>query len=351
MSTVTLIGIDLGKHYFFLHAQDSHGHEVWRKKTTRAQLLMLLANCPACAVAMEACAGAHCLARKLQTFGHRVLLIAPQFVRPFVKGNKTDFADAEAICEAASRPSMRFVAVKTPEQQTLLALHRVRESLVAERTATANQIHGFLLEFGVSLPVGARAMKRLPALLDDANHALPPRLVCILLRLHRRHGQLCEEIAPIEGELKLQLAEDEAGQRLLTIPGIGPMTASSLLAMAGDVHGFRRGRDFAASLGLVPRQHSTGGRATLLGISKRGDRHLRSLLVQGARAVMQRAEHRTDVLGIWLKALMQRRHSNVVACALANKMARIVWAILARGRVPGASGRRLIDTPACFCDL
>jgi transposase len=231
---------------------------------------------------MEACAGAHCLARKLQTFGHRVLLIAPQFVRPFVKGNKTDFADAEAICEAASRPSMRFVAVKTPGQQTLLALHRVRESLVAERTATANQIHGFLLEFGVSLPVGARAIKRLPALLDDANHALPPRLVCILLRLHRRHGQLCEEIAQIEGELKLQLAEDEAGQRLLTIPGIGPMTASSLL-------------------------------------------------VQGARAVMQRAERRTDVLGIWLKALMQRRHSNVVACALANKMARIVWAILARG--------------------
>ncbi|VXC95983.1 transposase (fragment) [Burkholderia sp. 8Y] len=154
MGAVALIGIDLGKYCFFLHAQDSRGHEVWRKKTTRAQLLRLLANCPACAVAMEACAGAHFLARKLQTFGHRVMLIAPQFVRPFVKGNKTDFADAEAICEAASRPSMRFVAVKTPEQQTLLALHRVRESLVAERTAASNQIHGFLLEFGVSLPGG-----------------------------------------------------------------------------------------------------------------------------------------------------------------------------------------------------
>ncbi|MGF6922571.1 transposase [Paraburkholderia sp. 40] len=177
---------------------------------------MLLANCPACTIAMEACAGAHCLARKLQTFGHRVLLIAPQFVRPFVKGNKTDFADAEAICKAASRPSMRFVAVKTPEQQTLLALHRVREALVAERTATANQIHGFLLEFGVSPPVGARAIAKLPTLLDDVSQALPPRLVCILLRLHRRYGQLCDEIAQIEGELKLQLAEDEAGQRLLT---------------------------------------------------------------------------------------------------------------------------------------
>ncbi|VXC95985.1 transposase (fragment) [Burkholderia sp. 8Y] len=179
--------------------------------------------------------------------------------------------------------------------------------------------------------MGSRAISRLPALLDDASQELPPRLVCILLRLHRRYGQLCEEIAQIEGELKLQLAEDDPGQRLLTIPGIGPMTASSLLAMAGDVHGFRRGRDFAASLGLVPRQHSTGGRATLLGISKRGDKHLRCLLVQGARAVMQQARRRTDALVIWLQALMQRRHSNAVACALANKMARIVWAILAKG--------------------
>jgi transposase len=331
MGAVTLIGIDLGKHCFFLHAQDSHGHEVWRKKLTRAQLLTSLANHPACTVAMEACAGAHWLARKLQTFGHQVRLIAPQFVRPFVKGNKTDFADAQAICEAASRPSMRFVAVKTPEQQMLLALHRVRQALVTERTATANQIHGFLLEFGIGLPVGTLAITQLPALLDDPAWALPPRLVSVLLRLHRRYGQLTDEIAQLEGELKRQLAEDEAGQRLLTIPGIGPMTASSLLALAGDMHGLRRGRDFAASLGLVPRQHSTGGRATLLGISKRGDKQLRCLLVQGARAVMRYAERRTDALGIWLQGLLRRRHSNVVACALANKMARIAWAILARG--------------------
>ncbi|MGO4305929.1 IS110 family transposase [Cupriavidus sp. RAF12] len=331
MGTATLIGIDLGKHYFFLHAQDRHGHEVWHKKATRTQLLTVLANCPASTVAMEACAGAHWLARKLQAFGHQVRLIAPQFVRPFVKGNKTDFADAEAICEAAARPAMRFVALKTPEQQTLLALHRVREALVAERTATANQIHGFLLEFGVSLPVGTLAITRLPALLDSPAVTLPPRLISLLLRLHRRYGLLSEEIAQLDSELKRQLDEDEAGRRLLTIPGIGPITASCLLAMAGDMHGFKRGRDFAASLGLVPRQHSTGGRPTLLGITKRGDKHLRSLLVQGARAVMQRAPRRTDALGIWLRSLMQRRHSNVVACALANKMARIVWAILAKG--------------------
>jgi transposase/predicted XRE-type DNA-binding protein len=294
MGTATLIGIDLGKHCFFLHAQDCHGHEVWRKKATRTQLLTLLANCPSRMIAMEACAGAHWLARKLQTFVHQIRLIAPQFVRPFVKGNKTDFADAEAICEAASRPAMRFVAVKTAEQQTLLALHRVREALVAERTATSNQIHGFLLEFGVSLPVGTRALTRLPALLDDSCAAVPPRLVSVLLRLHRRYGQLDEEITQIEGELRRELAADEAGRRLMTVPGIGPIIASSLLAMAGDMHGFKRGRDFAASLGLVPRQHSTGGRPTLLGISKRGDKHLRCLLVQGARAVMRHVERRTD---------------------------------------------------------
>ncbi|MDR8397931.1 IS110 family transposase [Paraburkholderia sp. USG1] len=331
MANATLVGIDLGKHCFFLHAQDAHGHEVWRKKATRTQLYTLMANCAACTVAMEACAGAHWLARKFQGFGHQVRLIAPQFVKPFVKGNKTDFADAEAICEAASRPSMRFVAIKTPEQQTLLALHRMREALVRERTATGNQIHAFLLEFGVSLPIGSVAITRLPILLDDPAHALPPPMVALLLRLYHRFGQLSNEIVELETELKRQLAGNEAGQRLLTIPGIGPMTASSLLAMAGDVHGFRRGRDFAASLGLVPRQHSTGGRATLLGISKRGDKHLRSLLVQGARAVLRCVQRRTDALGAWVQDLLRRRHTNVVACALANKMARIVWAILARG--------------------
>ncbi|WP_419686240.1 IS110 family transposase [Burkholderia theae] len=331
MGTATLIGIDLGKHCFFLHAQDRHGHEVWRKKVTRTQLLVLLAGCPASTIAMEACAGAHWLARKLQVFGHQVRLIAPQFVRPFVKGNKTDFADAEAICEAASRPSMHFVAIKTPDQQALMALHRVREALVSERTATVNQAHAFLLEFGISLPVGALAITRLPILLDDPASTLPPRLVAILQRLHRRYGQLSEEIAQCDGELKRQLAEDNAGQRLMTIPGVGPITASNLLAMAGDVHAFKRARDFAASLGLVPRQHSTGGRPTLLGISKRGDKRLRCLLIQGARAVMRYVERRTDALGIWVQALLRRRHGNVVACALANKMARIVWAILARG--------------------
>jgi transposase len=331
MSNATLIGIDLGKHCFFLHAQDARGAQVWRKKMTRKQLYVCLASCPVAVIAMEACAGAHWLARKCQAYGHQVRLIAPQFVRPFVKGNKTDFADAEAICEAASRPAMRFVAVKTAEQQTLLALHRVRESLVAERTATSNQIHAFLLEFGIDLPVGALAITRLPVLLDDPVHALPPAIVSVLLRLHQRYAQLGGEIAELETQIKQQTIDDEAGRRLLTIPGIGPITASSLLAMAGDARAFKCGRDFAAFLGLVPRQHSTGGRANLLGISKRGNKQMRSLLVQGARAVMRYADRRTDALGRWLQALLLRRHSNVVACALANKLARIVWAILAKG--------------------
>jgi transposase len=331
MANATLVGIDLGKHWFFLHAQDVHGNEVWRRKVNRKQLFELLARCQACVIAMEACAGAHWLARKCQSLGHQARLIAPQFVRPFVKGNKTDFADAQAICEAASRPAMRFVALKTPAQQILLAQHRVRDALVAERTATSNQIHGFLLEFGISLPVGSLAITRLPALLDDPASALPEPLVALLLRLHQRYTRLGGEIDELNAQLKRQIAEDEAGRRLLTIPGIGPVTASSLLAKTGDARAFRCGRDFAASLGLVPRQHSTGGRPTLEGISKRGDRQLRSLLVQGARAVMRYIEQRTDALGRWVQALMQRRHSNVVACALANKMARIVWAILARG--------------------
>jgi transposase len=331
MANATLLGIDLGKHCFFLHAQDARGAQVWRKKMTRKQLYACLANCPVAVIAMESCAGAHWLARKCQSYGHQVRLIAPQFIKPFVKGNKTDFADAEAICEAASRPAMRFVAVKTAEQQTLLAFHRVREALVGERTATSNQIHAFLLEFGISLPVGTLAITRLPVLLDDPANALPPAIVALLLRLHRRYAQLSQEILELETQIKQQTIEDEAGQRLLTIPGIGPITASSLLAVIGDARSFKCGRDFAASLGLVPRQHSTGGRATLLGISKRGNKQLRCLLVQGARAVMRYAERRTDALGCWLQALLRRRHSNVVACALANKMARIVWAILAKG--------------------
>lgn len=335
MQSVAMIGIDLGKHAFHLHGQDRHGKAVFRKKVSRTQLMEFLATFPACMVVMEACAGAHYLARRLADFGHQVKLISPQFVRPFVKGNKNDFVDAEAICEAASRPSMRFVSPKTQTQQSLSMLHRVRESLIRNRTKAVNQIHGFLLEFGVSLPLGTAVIRRLPAVL--AEHDLPPAMVGILERLHAHYGYLCEQIGQIEKQLQRQLAEDDLGQRLLTIPGVGPITASVLAAEMGDGLPYRCSRDFAASLGLVPRQYSTGGKANLLGISKRGDKNIRRLLVQCARAYMQRLDRQQGRLADWVRTLLARRHSNIVACALANKMARIAWA-LARHRTTFETG-------------
>ena len=327
MQDVTLIGIDLGKHSFHVHGQDRQGKALLRKKFGRKQLIEFFATFHACTVVMEACAGAHHMARQLAGYGHDVKLISPQFVRPFVKSNKNDFVDAEAICEAASRPSMRFVTPKNEAQQTLSALHRVRESLVRDRTRACNQIHGFLLEFGISLPIGDAAVRRLPVVLEEQR--LPPRLVQVLERLHAHFKYLSEQIAAIEKELTSQLSDDDLGQRLMSVPGIGPITASVLATEMGDGKQYGCGRDFAAALGLVPRQHSTGGRNTLLGISKRGDKNLRRLLVQCARAYMQRLERQSGQLASWVRALLTRRHSNVVACALANKFARIAWAIAA----------------------
>lgn len=331
MSTLALVGIDLGKHSFHLHGQDSSGREVFRKKFSRAQMMLFFGNLPVCTVVMEACAGAHFVARELAGMGHEAKLISPQFVRPFVKGNKNDFVDAEAICEAASRPSMRFVTTKTEAQQTLSVLHRMRESLVRDRTKTVNQLHGFLLEFGISLPRGLAMIKRLPAALVE--HELPERLTPLLQRLQEHFSYLDEQIKQLDKELASQLADDDLGSRLLSMPCVGPITASLLAAEMGDGKQYGCSRDFAASVGLVPRQYSTGGRANLLGISKRGDKNLRRLLVQCARVYMQHLAHQHGALAEWVKALLRRRHSNVVACALANKLARIAWAIAAHHAV------------------
>lgn len=328
MQDVTLIGIDLGKHFFHVHGQDQRGKAVFRQKYTRKQLTNFLATFHSCTVVMEACAGAHQMARHLASFGHQVKLISPQFVRPFVKGNKNDFIDAEAICEAASRPNMRFVAPKTEAQQVLGALHRIRESLVRDRVKTSNQSHAYRLEFGISLPTGPAIIKRLPSVL--AEHPLPARLVSTLERLHAHYKYLSEQIADMEKELNRQLGEDDLGLRLMTIPSVGPLTASLLSAELGDGKQYRCGRDFAASLGLVPRQYSTGGRATLLGISKRGDKTLRRLLVLCARVYMQRLDKQKGSLANWVRSMLERRHSNVVACALANKLARTVWALASK---------------------
>ena len=327
MSESALIGIDLGKHTFHLHGQDKSGREVFHKKCSRAQMMQFFARLPSCVVAMEACAGSHYVARQLAAMGHTAKLISPQFVKPFVKGNKNDFVDAEAICEAASRPSMRFVTPKTESQQTLSVLHWMRESLVRDRTRTANQMHGFLLEFGVSLPRGLAIMKRLAVVL--AEHELPVRLTVLLQRLHNHFVYLDEQIKAMDKELACQLADDDLGSRLLSIPCVGPITASLLAVEMGDGKQYRCSRDFAASVGLVPKQYSTGGKANLLGISKRGDKHLRQLLVQCSRLYMQRLDHQKGALADWVRSLLSRRHSNVVACALANKLARIAWAMAA----------------------
>ncbi|NBK41891.1 IS110 family transposase [Pseudomonas soli] len=328
MNNVTLIGIDIGKHVFHLHAQDKFGKEVSRKKCSRPQMMRFLANHPLCTVVMEACAGSHCLAREIKAMGHEAKLISPQFVRPFVKSNKNDFVDAQAICEAASRPSMRFVTPKSPEQQTLSVSHRMRESLIRDRTKTVNQMHGFLLELGVSLPTGLAVIKRLASVLEE--HDLPVRLVALLQRLHEHFVYLSEQIKVLDEELASQLADDDLGSRLLTIPCVGPITASLLAVEMGDAQQYGSSRDFAASVGLVPRQYSTGGRPALLGISKRGDKNLRRLLVQCARVYLMRLKYQKGPLADWVCSLLARRHSNVVACALANKLARIAWAITTR---------------------
>ena len=328
MDAVSLVGIDLGKHTFHLHGQDRQGRAVLRKKCNRTQLIELLANFQRCTVVMEACAGAHHMARQLAAFDHEVKLISPQFVKPFVKANKNDFIDAEAICEAASRPAMRFVTPKTEEQQLLSAYHRVREFLVRDRVKTSNQIHGFLLEFGISLPTGSAVIKRLPSVL--AEHRLPARLIVLLERLHAQYKHLEQQINEVEEELARLLKADDLGTRLMTVPGVGPITASLLSAELGDGKQYSCGRDFAASLGLVPRQYSTGGRPTLFGISKRGDKAIRRMLVQCARAYMIWLHRKTGCLADWVRSMLTRRHPNVVACALANKLARTVWALAAR---------------------
>ncbi|ENA0198878.1 IS110 family transposase [Salmonella enterica] len=328
MENIALIGIDLGKSSFHIHCQDRHGKAVYRKKFTRQKLYEFLATCPATTVVMEACGGAHFMVRKLTELGHTPKLISPQFVRPFVKTNKNDFVDAEAICKAASRPSMRFVKPRTESQQAMHALHRVRESLVSDRVKTTNQIQAFLLEFGVSAPKGPTLIKRLSEIMETNN--LPPYMTGLLQKLREHYDYLIKQIKDLEIQLQISLDEDEAGQHLLSIPCVGPLTASLPSTQLGDGKQYGSSRDFAASTGLVPRQYSTGGKTILQGISKRGNKRLRALLVQCARVYLRTLEHRTGKLADGVRGLLLRKNNFVVTCALANKLARIAWALTTR---------------------
>ena len=330
---ITTLGIDLAKHVFQVHGTDAQGKMVLKKALKRAQVLPFFANLPPCLVGMEACGSAHYWARKLTEFGHTVKLMAPQFVKPYVKANKHDAADAEAICEAVGRPNMRFVPLKTAEQQGVLALHRAREGMVKARTAQANQIRGLLAEYGIVIPQGIQHIaERIPEILEDGDNGLPGVFRSLLQRLEAHLKELDRQVREVEREIHLWHRENEASRRLADVPGIGPLTASALVATVGDARSFENGRQLAAWLGLVPRQHSTGGKPVLLGISKRGDTYLRRLLIHGARAVVRVAEQRVDRTGNWLNRLLQRRNTNVAVVALANKNARIVWALLAHDR-------------------
>jgi len=329
---ITTIGLDLAKNVFQVHGVNERGKTVLRRQLKRDQVAPFFANLPPCLVGVEACASAHHWARKLQALGHRVRLMAPQFVKPYVKSNKNDAADAEAICEAVSRPSMRFVPIKNVEQQSVLSLHRVRQGFVKARTAQANQIRGLLGEYGLVVPQGiAYIAQRVPALIEDAENELPGSFRLLIQRLLDHLKVLQDQVDEIEVQIKAWHRDSEASQRLEKVPGIGPLTASALVASIGDAKNFDNGRQFAAWLGVVPRQHSSGGKPTLLGMSKRGDAYLRTMLIHGARSVIYRATQKADP-DSWLVKLTTRRNKNVAAVAMANKTARTVWALLAHGR-------------------
>ena len=328
MSELKVIGLDLAKSVFHTVGLDRHEKVVKRKMLKRARVLEWFAQVPPCVVAMEACAGAHHWARRLQALGHTVRLIPPQYVKAFLRGNKNDFNDAQAIAEAANRPTMRFVAVKTVAQQDLQALVRLRAAVVKERTATCNQLRGLLAEHGLVLPRGVAVMrKRLPELLEDAENALTPLFRELLAQGQQRLKELDEHIRFYDRQLDRQARTDEAVRRLDGIPGFGSVLACSFSASVGDGTAYRRSRDVSAAHGLVPKQHSSGGKEVLLGISKRGDSYLRNLLINGARAVLRQAERKDDSLSQWARKLRARRGYNVAVVALANKLARIGWAV------------------------
>jgi transposase len=331
---VIRVGVDLAKNVFQLHGVDRSEKEVWKRKLDRGNWIKILLDSvePGCEIGMEACSGAHHWARLLQTKGFTVKLIAPQFVKPYVKSNKNDANDAEAICEAMSRPNMRFVEVKTVEQQDIQAVHRVRSGLMEQRKAKANQLRGLASEYGLVAP---RELLHLRSAIlrwiEDEDNGLSERFRRLLRGLWRDILALDERVEELDREIEQIARHDPIAMRLQKVRGIGPLTATALLATVGDASQFASGREMAASFGLTPKQNSSGGKERLLGISKRGDAYLRSLLVHGARAVIRTAQTKTDRLSTWVMRIATTRHPNIAAVALANKTARIAWALLTKG--------------------
>ncbi len=329
----TTIGLDIAKQVFFAVGKDSRGRQVWRKRVRRAQVLEFFAQQAPCLVGLEAGGGAQYWARQLQAHGHAVKVMAPRHVQAFRRGQKNDYNDAGALCEAARQPAVRGVALKSAEQQDLQALHRVRAGLVRQRTAIVNRVRGLLAEQGIVLAAGIGRFRRLvPAVVEEP---ATPALSAVVRRLVRQEYErvrgLDGDITALERALGAASQADAACQRLQAVSGFGPIGTTALRGAVGDGRAFGSGRELAAGLGLVPRQHTTGGKPRLYGITKRGDKRLRALLIHGARAVIRHAARKADPLSHWIRAVQARRGTNVATVALANKLVRIAWVVLARG--------------------
>jgi transposase len=330
---VAVLGIDLGKNSCSVAGLDAAGRVVLRRRLSREGVVKLAAGLPRCVVAMEACCGAHHLGRVMRDQGHQVRLMSPEYVRPYVKAQKNDDRDAEAIAEAATRPTMRFVELKSEAQLDLQSLHRARDRLVGERTALINQLRAFLLERGIIVPKGRSKLEvRLEEALAPEQTALSPRARLLIEDMRAQWRELDRRILAFDDEFAAQARADEAARLLMTIPGIGPLNATALVAAVGRAETFGRGRDLAAWLGLAPRQATTGGRPRLLGIGKRGNGYLRKMLVHGARAALRMLSKTDTALGRWLRGLLERAHRNTVVVALAARLARVACAVLRSGR-------------------
>ncbi len=328
---IATLGIDLTKRVFQIHGLDERGKIVLRKRLSRNKLLEFLNTLSPCLIGMESCGGAHYWARKIRDLGHDVKLISPQFVKSFVKSNKNDYNDAEAICEAIVRPSMRFVSIKSVEHQDIQALHRVRERLIKERTALVNQIRGLPSEYGIILPIGIQNVRKsLPLILDNTENELTPISREFFTELYTELRSIEERIAKCHRHIERIFLSNPVCHKLAEVEGVGTLTATALIASVGDSRIFDNGRQMAAWLGLVPRQSSTGGKTVLLGMTKRGNRYLRTLLIHGARAVLRYAPNKLDARSRWITSIKDRRGSNIAAVSLANKNARILWALMSR---------------------
>jgi transposase len=345
-TAISVIGIDIGKNSFHVVGHDERGAIVLHQKWSRGQVDARFANMPPCLIGMEACVGAHHLSRKLKALGHDARLMPAKYVLPYLKGQKNDFRDAEAIAEAVQRPTMKFVVTKTADQLDLQALHRVRERLVSQRTGIINQIRAFLLERGIAVRQGQRFLhSELPRILSTPSDVLSPRMVRVIEGLAGDWRRLDKRIEALSSEIEAFARQDSGCERLMSVPGVGPIISSAMVAAIGTGDAFNKGRDFAAWLGLVPRQISTGDRTILGKISKRGNRYLRVLFVQAAWVVLIKPKSwERHGLKPWIEAARKRLHRNVLVVALANKLARIAWSVLAHGRAFEA--RKIADAVA-----